>query len=545
MKHMKLRLPIIVIMYLITSISYSQTSHKQLEVEKVAPKKGSCTEIPSTFSHETLSQSKSLKDLQSKKIRRIELVYTRYKESADFDQNQLNEDRMYRLNQLLPKLQIDKPEIVWIEQTGATSREDAKNYFHGFRIYTDAAPDLKAYHRINLKDAGNPAIVFTVDNSKGGVFTHRNGSQVHIPANAVVYANGKPVFGNYTVNYTEYRNPAEILFSGLPMDFKDKTGSYLFNSAGMYEIRGTKGGQKVTLQKDISVDFNCTKKAPGVNFYEMDDETGEWTVLKKELFAGANNPELAQDQKFAEVKLSNAENREQGDKKEAKISYVTAKPYTIVTLDEETREAYRRLAKKSPQKVEESVAQDLTADFQLKVRPEYAEPLIALIWEEHNAHNNKNIRPVNTVGKIVPNKGNTLLPGNRDKGHQYPNLVRGLNCAKFGVYNCDQIYQVANAISFSPKYLDAATQKEIKNQNILCLIDKGVNGSFSFDPKYIMCNSKGENIFLLFTDGGEVYSVKSEKGKLIDLNSNEPEFRMENITNQVKTSDDLKNYLAI
>jgi hypothetical protein len=98
---------------------------------------------------------------------------------------------------------------------------------------------------------------------------------------------------------------------------------------------------------------------------------------------------------------------------------------------------------------------------------------------------------------------------------------------------------------FSPKYLNAADQKEIKNPNILCLIDKNVNGSFSFDPKQIMCNSKGENIFLLFTDKGEVYALRSEKDKLIDLNVKNPEFLMENITNQVKTSDDLKNYLAI
>lgn len=535
---MKLRLPIIATLFLITSISHSQTSHKQLEVEKVAPKKGPCIEIPSTFSHETLSQSKSLKDLQSKKIRRIELVYTRYKESADFDQNQLNEDRMYRLNQLLPKLQIDKPEIVWIEQTGATTREDAKDYFHGFRIYTDATPDLKAYQRTNLKDAGNPAVGFTVDNAKGGVFSHPSGSQIHIPANAVVYANGKPVIGNYTVSYTEYRNPAEILFSGLPMDFKDKTGSYLFNSAGMYEIRGTKDGQKLTLQKELSVDFNCTKKDPGVNFYEMDDQTGEWTTLKKDLFAPVNNPEFKQKQVFAEVKLVNAEAREQENEKEATITYVNSKPYTIVTLDEETREAYRRLVKKSPQKVEESVAQDLTADFQLKVRPEYTEPLIQLIWDEYNANNNLN------KGKMAVSN-NTLLPGGGDKGHQYPNLVSGLNCSKFGVYNCDQIYRVENAISFSPKYLDGATQKEIKNQHILCLIDKDVNGSFSFDPNQITCNSKGENIFLLFTEGGEVYSLKSEKDNPIDLNSKAPEFRMENITDQVKTSKDLKNYLAI
>lgn len=464
-EQMKLRLPIVATLLFMTSISYSQTSHKQLEIQKVAPKKGQCIEIPSTFSHETLSESKSLKELQSKKIRRIELVYTRYKESADFDQNQLNEDRMYRLNQLLPKLQIDKPEIVWIEQTGATTREEAKNYFHGFRIYTDAAPDLKAYHRTNLKDAGNPALNFSIDNSKGGVFSHPSGSQIRIPANAVVYENGKPVFGNYTVSYTEYRNPAEILFSGLPMEFKDKTGSYLFNSAGMYEIRGTKDGKELVLQKDITIDFNCTKNEADVNFYEMDDQSGEWTVLRKDLFG----QQTSFKQENVAVTTTGTLVREQRTKRGVKPdSYTSAK----------------------------------------------------------------------TASDSIMIEGNI-------KGHQYPNLVLGLNSSKFGVYNCDQVYRIANQTIISPKYLDASSKKLIKNQNMVCLIDKNVNASFSFGPRQVTCNSKGENIFLLFTEDGEVYSLKSEKDKRIDLNQKEPEFVMENITNKVKTSDDLKNYLAI
>ena len=464
---MKLRIPIIATLLLIASISYSQTSHEQLEISKIAPKEEHCIEIPSTFSHETLSQSKSLKELQSKEIRRVELVYTRYKESADFDQNQLNEDRMYRLYQLLPKLQTDQPEIVWIEQTGATTREEAKTYFHGFRIYTDKEPDKEAFSRIDREDKGNLPSRFTIDNSKGGVFSHPSGSQIHIPANAVVYENGKPVFGNYTVSYTEYRNPAEILFSGLPMEFKDKTGSYLFNSAGMYEIRGTKDGQKLTLQKDITIDFNCTKNEAGVNFYQMDDQSGEWTVLRKDLFG--------QQAVFKEENVAVTKGGQSFDKKTFR---------------------FRR-----------GVAPDSYAD--------------------------------------AKTASDSILIEGSIKGHQYPNLVMGLSSSKFGVYNCDQVFRIANQTIISPKYLDASSKKNIKNQNIVCLIDKNVNASFSFGPKQVTCNSKGENIFLLFTQDGEVYALRSEKDKQLNLNVKEPEFLMENITDKVKTSDDLKNYLAI
>jgi hypothetical protein len=534
---MKLKLSIPAFILLIGLTGYSQTEHQQLEIQKADSKKSHCIEVPSSFSHEQIAESKLIDGLQSKKIRRVELLYTRYKENEHFDQNKLNEDRMYRLYQLLPKLQTDQPEIVWIEQTGATTREEAKAYFHGFRIYTDKEPAKESFSRIVREDKGNLPSLFTVDNSKGGTFSHPSGSQIHIPANAVVYENGKPVFGNYTIRYTEYRNAAEILFSGLPMEFKDKTGSYLFNSAGMYEIRGTKDGRELMLQKDLSVDFNCTKNETGVNFYQMDDQSGEWTVLKHELFSKEVTNKVKTGTNVAKKAHIIAEKRVPREEKETKLSYVISEPYAIMTLDTDTRMAYRNFVKKFPQQAEESVVQDLSDQFKLKVRSKYVEALTEKIWSEYNGISNSN--PV----EFSVQANNTLLSGT-DKGHQYPNLVRGLNSDKFGVYNCDQIYQVANQISISPKYLNAA-RKEIKNRNIVCLIDKNVNGSFSFDPKQITCNSKGENIFLLFTEQGDIYSLKSEKDKRIDLNQKEPEFLMENITDRIKTSDDLKNYLAI
>lgn len=534
-----MKLPLLSMLILINGWCWSQTDHKQLEIEKVVPKERNCIEIPSSFSHEMVLESKSLNKLQSKKIARVELIYTRFKENENFDQVQLNEDRMYRLNQLLPRLKTDHPEIVWIEQTGARSAEDAAHYFHGFRIYTEGEYLKEPFTRISREDKSNPASMFTVDNSVGGDFSHPSGTLIHIPADGVVYENGKKVIGNYTFSYREYRDAAEMAFSGIPMAYHDKTGEYQFNSAGMYEIRGTKDGKSLKLQREVIVDFNCTKREAGINFYELDDKTGEWTVLREQLFAQADKWD-AQENETVVVEARGSD-IESPDPQGAKVTYVVSKPYYLVTLDEHTREAYRSLVKRSPQKILESVAQDFTTvDFNLKVRPEFTKPLIELILQEYNAMNNDINRK-----KMEVQQENTLLAGNNDKGHQYPNLVRGLNCDKFGVYNCDQIYQIANTVSFSPKYINAANQKEIQDRNILCVIDKDVNGSFSFDPDEITCNSQGENVFLLFTEDGEVYALRSEKGMRIDLSVKSPEFLMENITKQVTTSDDLKKYLDI
>lgn len=436
-------------------VCYSQVNHQSLEVEKALPGKSHFVEIPGSFSHEQIAESNLLKGLQSKTIKRVELIYTRYRENESFDQNKLNEDRMFRLYQLLPKLQIDQPEIIWIEQTGATTREEAKNYFHGFRIYTQIE-EKQVFKRFQREDPGNPSEDFTVDNSKGGVFSHPSGTQIHIPANAVVYENGKPVIGSYTISYTEYRNPAEMAFSGIPMLFHDKTGEYQFNSAGMYEIRGMKDGQPLALQKEIIVDFNCTKNEAGVNFYQLDDKTGEWTLLKNDLFntAPSTTPLQASGINYSSKSIS------------------------------------------------------------------------------------QRSKVLDTI--IPPPDFEGFSPDN-----SYPTLVGGLRSEKFGVYNCDQIYRVANKIIISPKYQDLSTKKTIKNNGVLCLIDKDVNASFSFSPQQITCNSKGNNVFLLFTNEGEVFVFQNDRNNEQNLKAKAPTFLMENITAKIKTSDDLKKYLAI
>lgn len=532
---MKGKLPIAICLFIFSLHCSAQTAHEQQEVEKAVPAGKHCTEIPGSFSHETISNSKALKALQSKKITRVELIYTRYKEDEHFDQNQLNEDRMYRLKQLLPRLKTDNPHIVWIEQTGAKTRAEAQQYFHGFRIYTDDVLQAPmAFKRVEQADPSNPFSMFDVDNAKGGTFTHPSGSTIHIPAYAVTDQNGKPVAGMYIFSYREYRNAAEMAFSGIPMEYKDKTGSYLFNSAGMYEIRGTQNGNTLKLAKEVTVDFNCTRKEEGINFYQLDDETGIWTVLRHDLLPRKKmTPE-------PDTPLATSQSVQARVKRDdPKLSYVKSIPYAIVTLDNETREAYRSLARKEPQKISESVAQDLTKEYRLKVNPEYVEALVQLIWQEYDViYNNQGVL-------IDPENADSRMIEGSDKGHQYPNLVRGLNSDKFGVYNCDQIYRLANQTEVSPKYLNAATKKTIKDADILCLIDKDVNASFSFDPKRFTCNSKGKNIFLLFTTEGEIYVLQSEQDPKLDLSKKTPVFLMENITDQIKTSDDLKHYLSI
>lgn len=74
-----------------------------------------------------------------RRIIRIDLIYTAYRESTDFSQKELNLNRLKNLIRINPAI-IDNTFFDWrlIEQTGCNSSTACKGFFHGFIIYYDA-----------------------------------------------------------------------------------------------------------------------------------------------------------------------------------------------------------------------------------------------------------------------------------------------------------------------------------------------------------------------------------------------------------------------
>lgn len=86
-----------------------------------------------------------LKNIQVDRISAISLVYTQYRQSERFNQLSLNEARTAELFAQIPELK-QHPEIqwYWIAQTGCSSPESCKSFFHGFEIRLKSDADLTA-----------------------------------------------------------------------------------------------------------------------------------------------------------------------------------------------------------------------------------------------------------------------------------------------------------------------------------------------------------------------------------------------------------------
>lgn len=84
------------------------------------------------------------KTMKGQTVERIDLVYTRYKESESFDQHALNNRRKKNLIKKLPELK--DPVIQWnaYGQSSGTDNAAARALFHGFVVYYRPSPTVES-----------------------------------------------------------------------------------------------------------------------------------------------------------------------------------------------------------------------------------------------------------------------------------------------------------------------------------------------------------------------------------------------------------------
>ena len=518
-------------------------------------------QLKAKFGQDVLIKPDDLTQLKGHKIHHIDLVYSAYTASNSFSQDQLNQQRINNLKRALPQVSKDEPTWKYIEQTGAKSLKEAKTYFHGFIVHYGPALDYQ-HLKTFFKPFQTPPKTFTVNGKEGGTFDCGDGSSVNIEGNAVTYSDGTPVKGSYTLKYKEFKDPADIVFSGIPMTYSNGKENLNFSSVGMYDLRAVQNGKELALNAPAEVDFSCTKPESGVAFYQMDDVTGEWAKQKDVNYGGSSETlkytrksELEFDGYYFELnsKVYNTYSDIHFD--EASWDWVFKHLATYPKLNAVIQQ-FDETERTAQTTVEPKALMDLVVEIMIEEKKaemkREMEKKIALQkqqqaeWEEKErkrlAEERAKMDSIRLANGMLEN---SLLAEGIDKGHTYPALVKGLNSADFGVYNCDQVYQLEQPLALSPTYVDE-NGVEITSKHVVCVMDLNFNGSFSFHPNNITCSGVGKNVILLFTDDKSVFMLSDESFAQLNLKGNlRPEFKMKNMTAVIKTSDDLKAYLKI
>ena len=128
-----------------------------------------------------------------------------------------------------------------------------------------------------------PYSTYHVNSVSGGTITHA-ASKVVVPANSFVTKAGKEVTGEVTIEYREFHEAADIIFSGIPMAYDSAGTKYNLESAGMFDIKGSQNGEPVFIKpdKNLEVVLASQREDNRFNQYYLDTVAGNWQYLKKD-----------------------------------------------------------------------------------------------------------------------------------------------------------------------------------------------------------------------------------------------------------------------
>lgn len=548
----------LIVLLITTQIGFAGLEKQAAKTEKYHPQEENTVVLPMPFAGDVFIDDSQINLLKGKEIHLVELVYTAFKSSSSFDQNQLNEERMNELKELLPWIEKSTTNWVFVEQTGAKTSEIAKSYFHGFVIhYADDLDyqSLKSFY----SDFQTPFLKKEMKNSKGGEMISASGTRISLLPNSVVHADGSLVQGEFTISYREYRDPAEIAFSGIPMTFQSRDVDYNFASVGMYELRAEKDGETLKLNQPAKVDFVATQKKEEVGFYQMDDQ-GNWKKVHDIRFDKNKEDVVERDDLMVidSIPFNNGGKVEVSQRYRHRGKVVDVRVENEISKFTMNEKAWTRCLKLHAKfdTVDQMILSKDAEKKELEVNSIYRYWLVKKICNRRVGGHSRDLVELEVIGhngrmdiqrKAVPNdQRSTLLgAGSKDPGHTYPTLVKGLNSPDFGVYNCDQIYRIGRSLAIRPIYQDVETGEEISNKHVACVLDLDYNGAFSFHPSYVNCNLESRNAILLFTKDKKVYLLEPDEFALLDEENRQPILQMKNVTTTIKNANDLRDYLSI
>lgn len=150
---------------------------------------------------------------------------------------------------------------------------------------------------------------FTIDPEKGARLKSISGTEIIIPKNAIVDAQGNPVNGDVDILYREFKDVGDIFISGIPMKYDSSGTGYHFESAGMLELLAYKDGKPVFLKPDKPIDIKMRSNNGDdkFNLYYLDTNKRNWVYkgkdkIEKNDIANAVKTENVEMPKSAELK---------------------------------------------------------------------------------------------------------------------------------------------------------------------------------------------------------------------------------------------------
>ncbi|MCA6364442.1 MAG: hypothetical protein IM638_15500 [Bacteroidetes bacterium] len=140
---------------------------------------------------------------------------------------------------------------------------------------------IPAFIHPPLPEVNTAPFTFSVNTAKDTQVVSARGSEINVPRNAFVFANGTPVNGNVELHYREFHDQIEIMMSGIPMQYDSAGKQWLLESAGMFEITATQNGTPLQLApgREINVRLISNRTDNDYNIYYLDTVKRNWQYI--------------------------------------------------------------------------------------------------------------------------------------------------------------------------------------------------------------------------------------------------------------------------
>lgn len=116
------------------------------------------------------------------------------------------------------------------------------------------------------------------NSEEGDTLYLANNTRIIIPNNAFVDSLGNSIKGKVDINFKEYHTEAEVILSGIPMQYHSIGTEYTLETDGMFKISGEQNGSKVEIapNKKLKVKTQSYKEdTPCFNYYTQ-NKKGQW-----------------------------------------------------------------------------------------------------------------------------------------------------------------------------------------------------------------------------------------------------------------------------
>jgi hypothetical protein len=421
-----------------------------------------------------------------------------------------------------------------------------------------------------IPNADIPYITFDYNTNSDTILVIGD-TKIEIKKNSIVDENGNTIKGTAKISYREFMNPAQIMLSGIPMEYDSAGNKSTFSSAGMIEIKGEAEGKPVFIAEDkgINISFKSPKAGNDYNLYYLDTIKKNWVYMGKDEIEVQKDKEELNIKKTKKTKATEINNPKEPIKPEApRLADAQKWNFTIDVIPEEfpelagysqtqfeIDESYKKY-NPAHSKIEWNDVKIEKANEPNKYFITFTKDTIHCKYLAQPVLNEKDYKKelagyekkyaeyMEAAKKAKleeeANRTKIIVDTAYNPFETQQNIYRSFTIQKFGIWNCDKVFKQANKHISNPVLKINDT---IYERNVF-LADFGNNALMSIYPgQEIRYDSGSKNYLIMIKNNNQIAVFWPKDFEKLVIKNQKNILNLALVKKQITTPKDIEEIL--